>query len=64
MDLSETTEFCKWLLYFFENSVSVLEPPIKSWIDVPTTQVYIFILFESAGVLFDGAFSQWVSLNA
>ena len=33
-----------------------------SWFDVPTTQMHIFVLFVSAGVLFYGAFSQWVSL--
>ena len=27
------------------------------------TQMPIFLLFVSAGVLFDGAFSLWVSLN-
>ena len=31
--------------------------------DVPTTQMPIFLVFVSAGVLFDGAFSVWVSLN-
>ena len=28
-----------------------------SWFDVPTTQMPTFLLFPSAGVLFDGAFS-------
>ena len=35
----------------------------KSWFDVPTIQMPIFLLFVSAGVLFDSAFSMWVSLN-
>ena len=48
---------------FFENFVTVLEPLIKSWFDVPPTQMPIFVLFVSAGVLFDGAFSLWVSLK-
>ena len=43
---------------FFANFVSVYEPLRKSWLDVPTTQMPIFVLFVSAGVLFDGAFSQ------
>ena len=35
---------------------------MRSWFDEPTTQMLIFVLFVSAGVLFDGAFSLWVSL--
>ena len=31
-------------------------------IDVPTTQMSIFVFFVSAAVLFDGAFSLWVYL--
>ena len=30
---------------------------------VPTTQMLTFVLFVSAGVLFDGAFSLWVTLS-
>ena len=37
-------------LFFFENFVSEYEPLLKSWLDVPTTQMYIFILFVGAGV--------------
>ena len=33
-----------------------------SWFDVLTTQMPIFILFVSAGVLFDGAFPLWIFL--
>ena len=40
--------------FFFESFVSVL--------NVPTAQTPILVLFLSAGVLFDGAFSLWVSL--
>ena len=47
---------------FFANFVSVYEPLRKSWLDVPTTQMPIFVLFVSAGVLFDGTFFLWVSL--
>ena len=36
---------------------------IKSWYDVPTTQMSIFIFFVSAEVLFEGAISLWVSLH-
>ena len=36
---------------------------LKSWFDVPTTQMTIFLLFVSAGVLLEGTFSLWVSLN-
>ena len=36
---------------------------MKSWFDVPTTEMPIFLLFVCAGVLFDGNFSLWVSLN-
>ena len=32
------------------------------WFDVQTTQMSIFILFESVKFLFDSAFSLWVSL--
>ena len=47
---------------YFENSVSVSEPLTKSCLDVQTTQMSIFILFVSAGILFKGDFSLWVSL--
>ena len=36
---------------------------MKRWLDVATTQTYIFILFVSAGVSFTGAFTLWVSAN-
>ena len=36
----------------------------QSWFVVPTTKMTIFVLFVSAGVSFDGAFSSWVSLIA
>ena len=48
---------------FFENFVSVWEPLKKSWFDVPATQMSIFMFFVSAAVLFEGAFSLWVSLK-
>ena len=35
----------------------------KEWFDVPTTQMFIIVLFTSAGVLFDGAFPPRVSLT-
>ena len=43
--------------------LKVKEPLINNWFNVPTAQTPIFVLFLSAGVLFDGSFSLWVSLN-
>ena len=48
---------------FFENFVSVEESLIKSWFDVPITQASILVLIASAEVLFEGAFSLWVSVT-
>ena len=47
---------------FFQNFVSVEEPLIKSSFDVPRIQMSIFVLFVSAGVLFEGTFSLWIFL--
>ena len=58
MRLSQRTERTE-----FESFVSVYEPLINNWSNVPTAQTPIFVLFLSAGVLFDGAFSLWVSLR-
>ena len=41
---------------FLWKFVSVQEPVIKSWFEIPATHMSIFILFSSAGVLFEGAF--------
>ena len=49
---------------FFANFVLIQEPCKKSFFDVTTTQMFIFILFVSAGVLFEGAFTLWVFLAA
>ena len=35
---------------------------MHNWFDVPKAQTPIFVFFLSAGVLFDGSFSLWVSL--
>ena len=35
---------------------------MNNWFNVPTAQTPIFVLFLSAGVLFDVVFSLWVSL--
>ena len=35
---------------------------IESWFNLPTTEMSISILFVSAWVLFEGAFSVWVAL--
>ena len=40
------------------------EPFVKSWFDIQTTQMSIFILLVSTGVILEGAFSLWVSLMA
>ena len=42
-------------LFFFEIFVSTNEPLIKSWLDVQATQMSIFVLFVSAGDLFEVA---------
>ena len=47
---------------FFEDFVTVQESLIKIWFDLLKTQMPILVLFVSAGVLFDCAFSLWVSL--
>ena len=60
----------KWV-YHWERSfasnyfsfLKVKEPLINNRFDVPTAQTPIFVLFLSAGVFFDGAFSLWVSLK-
>ena len=36
---------------------------MKSWFDVSTTQMPVFVLFIRAGVLLDNVFSLWVSLT-
>ena len=63
MDLSQKIYFCPWLLNFFENLIWVYEPLINSWFNVPIAQIFIFILFVSASVLFEGIFSLWESIN-
>ena len=47
--------------YFFENFVSVWQRVVKSWFDVPATQMSIFLLIASAGVSFEAAFAPRVS---
>ena len=42
--------------FFLKSFISVEEPPIKSCFDVPTTQMSTYILFVSAGILFEGDF--------
>ena len=63
MDLSQKTDFCQQILCFFESFVSVKESLINNWFNVPTAQTAISVLFLTAEVLFDGAFSLWVSLT-
>ena len=52
MDLSEGAGFCHELLYFFENLTCVWESLINSWFNVLSTQIFIFMLFVSAWILF------------
>ena len=49
VDLSQRTEFWQQLIYFLKNCVSVQEPLIKSWFDVPKNQMPIFVLSVYAG---------------
>ena len=42
--------------FFFDNFVSVYKPLIKSWFDVLTNEMPIFILYVRDGVLFESAF--------
>ena len=44
------------VLFYFKNLMN-------NWFNVPSAQTPILLLFLSAGVLFDGAFSLWVSLR-
>ena len=44
------------------NFVITLEPLVKSWFNVRTTQISIFTLFVSAAVLYEGVFFLWVFL--
>ena len=46
---------------FFKKRCFSLRTSIKSWFNVPTPQISIFIYFASAGVLIEGAFSLWLS---
>ena len=50
------TTLCFWKFCFSLRTV-------KSWFDVPATHMCIFVLFVRAGVIFDDAFSLWVSLT-
>ena len=63
MDLLQRMYFFHWLLHFFENLIWVQEPLINSWFNIPIAQIYTFILFLSASVLFEGVFSLRVSLR-
>ena len=50
-------------LFFWKFFFSIRTCYIKSWFEVQTTQMSIFILSESSGVLFKGTFSLWVYLK-
>ena len=59
-ELSFASNYFIFLKVFF---FSVNQPLTKVWFDIPTTQMPIFVLFQSDGVFFDCTFSLWVSLN-
>ena len=59
MDISQRTEFRQYNYFIF---LKILFH-FKIWFDVPATQMFIFILFASAEVSFEGASSLWVSLK-
>ena len=48
--------------FFFEKLISVREPLVSSWFNVPSTQLPIFILFVSTRILQEGTFFLRVSL--
>ena len=54
---------CPVTTFFFWKLCFSLRTSELSWFDVPTTQMPIFTLFESVGVLFEGAFFLGVSVN-
>ena len=60
MNLSQS--FASNYFVFFENFVSLCEPLINSWFDVPTNHMFMFILFVSASV-FLGCISPVSILN-
>ena len=50
-------------LFFWKFCFSLRTSYKYSWFNVPTAQMSIFVLFVSAGVLYDSAFSLWATLN-
>ena len=60
MDLS--WNFASNYFHFFLNIVSKKGSFIKGRFDIPTTQMFIFIVFVTAVILFEGAFTFPVSL--
>ena len=51
MGLSQRMEFCPWLLHFSKHLIC----------NTPIDQIYIFILFVSASILFEGVFFLWIT---
>ena len=49
-------------LFFWKFNFSI-RTSIISWFNVPIAQMFIFILFVSASVLFESTFCPWVSWN-
>ena len=63
MDLSQRIlDFSTdYFIFFLENYIWVKEPLRSSSFKVSVAEIYIFILFVSTPVLFEGVFSLWVS---
>ena len=52
------------VLFFFEKSIWVSEPLLNSWVNVSTTQMFMFTLFVSVSLLFEDLFPLWVFLKS
>ena len=64
MDLSQRMGFCHWpSTSFFWKSTLRIKSFLNSWYNVTISQIYIFILFVSASVLFQGVFFLWIFLS-
>ena len=63
MDLTQRMGVLPVTTLFLKNFCFSLRTSYKDWCNPPTTQMFIFILFESLVVSFGSAFSLWVSLG-
>ena len=64
IDLSQRMDFLSLTTLYFWKFNLCIRTSYQCWFDVSIAQIYIFILFVSASVLFGGVFSLWVSLNS